>query len=506
MNRSDSGYILPATIVTLTLLAFAALLTGRTFGVLLRASVQERLILEERFAARNAEKIVDAWMADPALSKEITEPAPRTTDPNGFDYDAWRNPEGAANTQTTTNCPTAGYSTCWRITATDPHADPTKRPKLRGGEAVQELRDITIEVKSGCYAGIDRCQRTNTITRTYERNVFSQYQLHYESHLIVPAAANGLDGREDPSGCFASPPPESPPDPALCDGLDPTSLVVFADGDVFNGPVRYSGSGPIQYCLTAGSLEFKRVETKDEVPEPPPPHTDPQCNPTLLPSWCTNNDCSKPDPWNQGRSTRLEDGKGDILELPKWGGDSPPAATVVSCSDSNLRCTKTDFDYPDKDVFYSTDDIYLSDIVFGSSVTPEDGKSISIVSRGSIYINGDIETYGTNKAGGPNVVALIAKNDIVLDHAHTNGLVQFKNVAVLALEGGIYAKEFETACVIPCPKFTLEGSIASKHLGLYGKVDPPAGWIKSFTYPENFWRARPPWWPKFSPKEWRLVH
>lgn len=148
--------------------------------MLLRASVQERLVIEERFAARNAEKIVDAWMADPALSKEITDPAPPTTGPNGFDYDAWRNPEGAANTQTTTNCPDPanGYTTCWRITATNPYDpdDPDKppAPELRGGEAEQHLQDITIEVRSGCYStDMDRCQKTTTLTHLRTERVLA---------------------------------------------------------------------------------------------------------------------------------------------------------------------------------------------------------------------------------------------------------------------------------------------------------------------------------------------
>ena len=96
------------------------------------------------------------------------------------------------------------------------------------------------------------------------------------------------------------------------------------------------------------------------------------------------------------------------------------------------------------------------------------------------------------------------------------------NVAVLAPNGAVYARRWHLPCNGPCPAFTLEGSIAAKHLGLYGIPDPSSGdvthgWSKTFTYPtddptddlattdtinEAFWRARPPWWPGFTSSEW----
>ena len=45
-----------------------------------------------------------------------------------------------------------------------------------------------------------------------------------------------------------------------------------------------------------------------------------------------------------------------------------------------------------------------------------------------------------------------------------------------------------------------------KHLGLYGQIGPPqTGWIKNFTYPPDFWQARPPWWPGLTGNEWAPV-
>lgn len=478
MNRSDSGYILAATIVTITLLAFAALLTGRTFGVLLRSSVQERLVIEERFAARNAEKIIDAWMADPALSKEITD--------QKAGYDAWRNPEGAAT------CPTAGYSTCWRVTVTDPHSDPTNRPKLRGEEAVQELRDITTEIRSGCYSGIDRCQRTRTSIRTYERNVFAQYQLHYASHVVPPIAAHGPNKMQDPAGCFASPPPEPPPDPALCDGLNPNALVVFADGDAFNGPVRHSDTGGIRYCLSgSNTLLFKRLEIKSE---PGPSETQNLCG-TTQPQWC-DDPCTTAlsEPWSPNSRHVI---KGDDLQLPPWGVPDPDDRTDLTCN----PCNTSHFN-PTEDVFYRKDDFNLGTVDF----TPSQ-RSVTIISEANIRVTGNIMTTGLNDADGPNVIALIAQENIILDHTPGTQIV-FSRVALLARNGGVFASGWKSPCVNAfCPTFKLEGSAAMKHLGLYGQVGPPqTGWIKKFKYPENFWRARPPWWPGFEPKEWRPLH
>ena len=85
--------------------------------------------------------------------------------------------------------------------------------------------------------------------------------------------------------------------------------------------------------------------------------------------------------------------------------------------------------------------------------------------------------------------------------------------------GAVYARGWHLPCNGPCPTFTIEGSIAATHLGLYDIPSPSGGvtngWAKQFTYPtydpdttdinEAFWRARPPWWPDFTGNEWEPV-
>ena len=189
---------------------------------------------------------MDAWMADPVFSTAITD--------NGEGAGQWRTPEGSLG------CSPPTDATCWQFTSTDPT---TTNPTLRGGEAEQDIRDIIIEIRSGCFNRIEHCQRTSETTRTYERAVFAHYQLHYENDTAPDAAFNdpmftGPDGIPDDTAC------ETPPIPpgTVCDDPPETQLrglrVVFTSADTLNGPLRYSGGGEVRYC---GTPTFKLIES-----------------------------------------------------------------------------------------------------------------------------------------------------------------------------------------------------------------------------------------------------
>ena len=516
MKRSDSGYILPMTLVTITLIAFAALLTGRTFAVQLRASMQERLIIEERLASRNAEHIMDAWMADPVFSKDITEHS------NGADL--WRKPDGSLG------CSPPTDSTCWQFTVTDPT---TNNPTLRGGEAEQDIRDITVEIKSGCFLDIDRCQRIAKTDRIYERAVTIQYQLHYENHNAPDAAFNGPDGVANPTECETEPVPED----TVCDDPRPDLRadlplpVVFTSEDTLNGPLRYSGDGAVQFC---GSATFKLIESRtDNLPS----RAGDDC--LLLPSWL---DDGTPQPWPTSYTTADDLGdrfvvKGDELALPTISTPQGCALSTVNYHHiyddiaKSLRGTNLNDDDPtndcpgnpsdpdhailDGDIITSTGSVTIERLVVEGSVT--------VYAEGDIIVCGDIEASGTNPAGGPNAVALITEAAVILDPSGStppscnNGTLTeltpaqnltLTNVAVLApgTNGAVYARGWHLLCDGTCPTFTLKGSIAATHLGLYGIPNPSGGvtngWSKEFTYPTDFWRARPPWWPDFTGHEW----
>ena len=156
------------------------------------------------------------------------------------------------------------------------------------------------------------------------------------------------------------------------------------------------------------------------------------------------------------------------------------------------------------DIIRSDDELTIDQLVVEGSVT--------IYAEGDIIICGDIETRGTNPAGGPNVVALIAEGDVILDPSgdttgqypcwddlpsapaelNTSHNLTLTNVAVLAPEGAVYARRWHLPhAATGGPTLTIEGSIAAKHLGLYGIPDQTtgtitSGWAKTFTYPTDF--------------------
>ena len=101
--------------------------------------------------------------------------------------------------------------------------------------------------------------------------------------------------------------------------------------------------------------------------------------------------------------------------------------------------------------------------------------------------------------------------DDTLRELNTSHNLTLTNVAVLAPNGGVYARRWHLPhASTGGPTLTIEGSIATKHLGLYGIPDQTtgtitSGWAKTFTYPTDFWQARPPWWPGFTGNEWAPV-
>ena len=286
MNRRDCGFILPMTIVTLTLLALAALMTGRAVGAMLRASVQERLTIAEQQTTRTAEAVLDAWMADKHISLQITDPS----QPHHaliLDRDAWRTSEGEQP------CPTAKETSCWRILLPPPPLTPTTTVKLRGGEAERRIREVTIETRSGCFSSIDNCQRTHTVTREYERAVFAQYQLHFNNHdapqRAIDHASDSLTAAEAAAreaGTLVA---------ADADVIEWTSRVtllqgariVFADGDTFDGPVR-TGLNRVLICgspIFHKPVEVSLPEGTDTTNETGIVVQAPGCTSLSLPNW-----------------------------------------------------------------------------------------------------------------------------------------------------------------------------------------------------------------------------
>ena len=554
-GRDDRGTVLIITVVTMTLLAFGVLMLAGTVKRLLDASLAEALAAEQRLASKTATGVLDAWMADQEDSDAIL---------NNDAGRMWMTPVGEQP------CPdpsaTPPRDICWSVSAVT-YVTFTD-PDLRGGEARRVATDVTFEVAAGCYTDAhEDCQRTTSTTRRYERAVLFQYQLHYDTNLLPEEALEGPDGAVDPADCLTP----TPADPALCDrphlvldGPDgvrdpadcltptPTNLalcdgpriIVFARGDTLTGPVRTTLT-KVLYC---NDPTFSRVEVSGSLPDPP-------INP-LVPA---DPNCPANPMW-QGITTPPTPSLQDLLDSERivFGGDLDLPALDASGYSATLRCDVVDFDTYDviaADCFAPGDPVNPVAITGNSTISPSPGSDITIhelvlngsatvYAEGDIIICGDIEARGTNPAGGPNVIALVTKGDVILDPSGQpslcgNDLITpmtelsgrpafwqttppppcegdgvdnhdliLCNVAVLAPEGAIYARNWHLHHhPSGGPTLTIEGSIAAKHLGLYGIPDPAtgdiaAGWAKNFTYPTDFWQARPPWWPGYDGHEW----
>ena len=516
-EHDDRGFILPATFAAITLIALAALLTGRVVGTLLRASMQESFAVEEHAVTKTVTGIIDAWIADPQVSTLlVSNPADSRV------ADVWRTPLGEP-------CVWGEHTTCWKIDST---TKVTYSGKLRGGEAERHAQDVTATVVVGCWGGTpDQCQRTRTFTRRYERAVFAQYQLHYDTNAVPSTALDGPDGLlDDPEVCDD---PNISPDPVLCDDLDPATVIVFTAADTLNGPLRYSGDGPVLYC---GDPTFKRIEANTDTP----PESGPGCPSVPTPRW--EPVVGVAPAWTVGlsdpeRFTFLGDLSLPSLADPPQEGDERVCtlervnhhkshnATAGNLRYNNMSDGNDTSDCPGEpgspdhailpgDIILSDDELTIDQLVVEGSVT--------VYSEGDIIVCGDIEATGTNPAGGPNVIALITAGDVILD---PSGLIPLAcaddtllelnishnltltNVAVLAPDGAVYARRWHLPHAATGPTLTIEGSIAAKHLGLYGIPDQATGtitngWAKTFTYPTDFWQARPLWWPGFTGNEW----
>ena len=525
-ERNDRGHILIWTTAALAMIFIAMLLTARAFEARLDASLKETRAAEQRAAGDIAEAALDAWMSNPALADQIINGAGGRTPISPLGKECPGQPPGPPIT------------VCWLVQAVTPV--PFSDSDLRGGEAKRVARDITIEVAAGCqtYNYAD-CRQVRTITRRYERSVFAHYQLHYENDIAPDAAFDdpwfdGSDGIPDAADCATTVPPscDDPPESQLR-GLQ----VVFTSADTLNGPLRYSGNDKVLYC---GTPKFKLIESKSSSR---PIRAAGGC--LSQPSWMLDDGTTRQ--WPLSDTDPLDADRfvvqGDVLTLPTISAPSGcPLTTVkynhnIDTADKNRREANPDTcpDEPgqtgphailDGDIITSTGSVTIEHLVVEGSVT--------VYAEGDIIICGNIKVSGTNPAGGPNVIALLTEGYVVLDPRGpgdpscesdpnyspiTGSDLNLDGVAILAPYGALYARNWYLSCTGTCPTFKLEGSIAVKHLGLYGIPNPSSGrvthgWSKDFTYPtddpntdvcEGIWCARPPWWPGFSGSEWEPV-
>ena len=536
-GHDDRGTVLIITVVTMTLLAFGVLALAGTVKRLMDASLAEALSAEQRLASQTTASVLDAWMADQEDSDAIS---------NAGAGRVWMTPIGEQPCPSTT----LNRNICWRVgdVTEVPIADPT----LRGGEAQREALDVTILIATGCHTDtIDDCQQVITGSRRYERSVSFQYQLHYDTNFLAEGALDGPDGEADPADCLTP----TPIDPALCDRpnsildgpdgiadpadcltstpIDPTLCdgptgIVFTSEDTLNGPLRTT-QREVLYC---GEPTFYRVEVSGNepaVPSSPLQAADTSC-PTD-PQWLNEDgniitpSPALPDLLNNG--ALIYGGNLDLPDLDASGYSETLLCDVVNHPSAVVS-----------DCFAPDDLVNPVNIGNGAIISARTGRDITIhelvldgsatvYAAGDIIICGDIEARGTNLAGGPNVIALVTEGDVILDPSGQPSLcgqdvipaltelsashdISLTNVAVLAPEGAIYARNWHLPhAPAPAvgPTLTIEGSIAAKHLGLYGEPDPAtgtviAGWAKNFTYPNDFWLARPPWWPGYDGNEW----
>ena len=164
--------------------------------------------------------------------------------------DVWRTPLGE-------QCVWGEHTTCWKIDTT---TKVTYSGKLRGGEAERQAQDVTATVVVGCWGSTpDQCQRTHAFTRRYERAVFSQYQLHYDTNAVPSTALDGPDGLpDDPAVCNN---PNTAPDPLQCDDLNPATVIVFTAADTLNGPCATAATGLCCIAATRPSNGSKPTPT-----------------------------------------------------------------------------------------------------------------------------------------------------------------------------------------------------------------------------------------------------
>ena len=319
--------------------------------------------------------------------------------------------------------------------------------------------------------------------------------------------------RDDPAACNSPPVPEG----VECDDPPSDALVVFADGDIFNGPVRTG----LDHVLVCGSPTFhKPVELSLPVGSDTTNEGDPDTNDGLVRSAapeCANN----PNWRTQAKGDRIV--AGGTLRIPGVKTDGNFDATLDTAKVDTLPCCTFGPDPVAPGIYYNND----PEGVILNEFTVNTG-SITVYAKGDITVRGDITVSGNNPAKGPNIVALISETgNILLDPGNASNSnpaclgiahsLTLNSVALLTPQGDVFAPGWHIdvcgpadsapSCASTAPKIIIKGSIAAQRLGLYGQIQPNgtplSGWCKDFEYPENFWQARPPWWPEFDPKEWR---
>ena len=488
--RNDRGLLVASAVLVLILIGMAALLTARAVGYMVTAAVHEALAAQERATARASTEVIDAWMTDPEVATAIFVNPP----PDYF------NAVGDG-------CTPGTDTACWRI---DTITDVGGTAVLRGGVASRGLRDVAVAVVTGCEGStVDDCRRVGGFVRRYEQTVFSQYQLHFDSHdFPPPVPPPGVDAARLGPDLM----PSSGDEPNI--GL--STVIVFGTGDALNGPLR-TGLSKVLHC---GSPTFDRMEVAADEPSPlaAPLESVPGC--TGTPGWSHPN----PTPANLIGAGRLvyAGSSSTSLRLP---GTDHTGALVETPAPSRLdhECVTINYDH-----LLPTDPCGFGRVADGDVIGPPPGDSdvtvqqldvdgsVTVYAPGDIIIEGEIKATGSNSAGGPNVVALIAGGNVrietvtppatCLDPSHS---VELDQVALLAPQGAVIVPGWE---IPPCtpgnpPEVELNGSIAAKYLGLYGVPDHAtggvvAGWVKNFSYPTNFWLGRPAWWPGHSNDEW----
>ena len=538
---NDRGNVLFLTIGAMALIAIAMILSVRAFSLRMEASQRETRAVEQRLVGSVAESIVNEWMADSEWSDYIL----------NYDYEVgwpWMTPLGKPCPNPNPTPPQKTPETmCWRISDVNNPFDTTNLNTnekedietlvtLRGKEAQRQARDITIEVAVGCYTNDpEDCQQITTTTRHYERAVLFQYQLHYDTNEVPEGA------KKEANDALTAVRQQLINDGVALDGIDAELLrlhprpverndlltnslteIVFTGEDDFNGPVRTS----LDHVVICGDPDFhKHIElglpvgtdtTNEEDPDSDPATNDGLIRPP------TGSGCTNSPKWH-GQPTGQRVEAGGALKLPPITPEG---------RDPTLECDEVNYSYVSGVVGGScktpsralrNDDVIVPDS--GSNITIKElvvKGSVTVFAEGDITVCGDIQADTPPDAISPSVIALIANGNIVLDRGdpalgcggdtltgplsdpqHNLNLI---NVAVLAPKGAIYARNWHLACNGSCPKLTITGSIAAKHLGLYGIPDDSgiikAGWSKQFSYPSGFWMARPPWWPGFEGKEW----
>ena len=313
---------------------------------------------------------------------------------------------------------------------------------------------------------------------------------------------------------------------------------MFTSEDSLSGPVRTT-LAKVLYC---GSPTFYKVEVSGTASTPP---IDP-----LSPADLT---CPTSPSWQSMSSTSTLQ---DLIDNDRiiYGGDLDLPELNASNYSATLLCDVVDSSAVTPDCFAPDElvnPVAINDMDTISPRTVSDitihelvlNGSATVYASGDIIICGDIEARGTNPAGGPNVIALVTEGDVILD---PNG--QTPSGCGIATSTPLSGRPsfWETTPPPPLrrrwgrqprhhplqrrdprswrshlrsklepsprpaggPTLIIQGSIAAKHLGLYGIPDPAldgtvdAGWAKNFIYPPDFWLARPPWWPDFDGNEW----